>query len=589
MRLLSGVPAVILLATLHLASAPSADDPSPVRASASSIPEELAIDRSLSGKFGGALTVSIRAEPKTLNPVFAVDRPSQELLGLLHADLIHIDRATQETEPALAKSWSVSADGRQYTLQLRRGLRFSDGAPFTADDVVFSFKVYLDEKLHAPQRDLLLVRGQTIRVEKQSAAVVHVILAEPDAAAERLFDSVAMLPRHLLEQPYLAGTLAQSWPLSTEPAQVAGLGAFRLKHYEPGQRVVLERNPYYWKSDRTGARLPFLSGLTFLITPSEDSELLRFESGETDMLSRLSAENFDVLEKRSGKTVALRDAGPGLEYNFLLLNLNHAPDTAVKGLSVQQSWFRDVRFRQALSRAIDRDAIVRLVYHDRATPVWTQVTPGNKRWVDTDLGKPPADAPAAAALLKAAGFSKGPDGLLHDSAGHPVEFSILSVAGNKARQQIAAMIQQDLSALGMHVSVTPLEFRAYVQRITQTHEYEAAVMSLAAGDSDPNAEMNVWPSSGSMHLWDMGQKTPGTPWEKEIDLLMDRQFSARNVVERKRLYDRVQRIVAEQLPVIFLASPNILAAAKADLGNFKPAILAPYTLHNAERLFWHAH
>src|SRR5437870_2981688 len=207
------------------------------------------------GQYGGHLVISQRAEAKTLNPVTAVDRPSREVIYRMQADLIHINRVTQRTEPALAKSWTASKDGRQYTLHLRRGIRFSDGQPFNADDVVFSFQLYLDEKVHSPQRDLLIARGQNITVEKVDPYIVVFKLAQPDAAAERLFDSVAVVPKHLLEKAYKDGTLAQAWSLTTAADQIAGLGPFRLKNYVPGERITLERNRYYWRSEEHTSEL----------------------------------------------------------------------------------------------------------------------------------------------------------------------------------------------------------------------------------------------------------------------------------------------------------------------------------------------
>ena len=220
------------------------------------------------GHAGGRLVVALRSEPKTLNPVLAVDDPSRDLIRSVTADLIHINRGSLKTEPSLAKSWNVSPDGRQYTLHLRRGLRFSDGEPFDADDVIFSFQVYLDEKIDSPQRDLLVVGGKPIVVVKVDKYTVRFELAQPYAAAERLFDGVAVLPRHLLEASYRAGTFSNAWTLSIAANQFAGLGPFRLKEYVPGQHVVLERNPYYWKADRGGNQLPYLNEVMFLFVPS---------------------------------------------------------------------------------------------------------------------------------------------------------------------------------------------------------------------------------------------------------------------------------------------------------------------------------
>src|SRR6266478_3884965 len=334
------------------------------------------------GNRGGRLVVSLRAEPKTLNPVTAADAPSREvLLGAMQADLVHINRATQLTEPALAKSWKISPDGLQYTLTLRRGIRFSDGQPLDADDVLFTFRVYLDENVHAPQRDLLIVGGKPITVRKVDAWTVVFQLAKTYGVGERLFDGFAILPRHLLEKPYAEGKLGQTWAISTQANQWAGLGPFRLKEYVPGQRLVLARNPFYWKTDTKGGRLPYLDEIVFLFVPSADAQVLKFQSGETDIISRLGAENFSVLSKQQ-RGYTMIDAGPGLEYNFLFFNLNELGEKAPAEMTRKQSWFHSEKFRQAVSLAIDREAIVRLVYQGRGAALWGPVTPGNPRWVN---------------------------------------------------------------------------------------------------------------------------------------------------------------------------------------------------------------
>jgi peptide/nickel transport system substrate-binding protein len=572
------LPAMIVLLAVG-AAAQTAKPPLPR--------EELSISSAEVGRYGGRLVVSERAEPKTLNPVTAVDRPSRDILFRMHADLVHIDRATQRTEAALAKTWSVSKDGRQYTLHLRRGIRFSDGHPFDADDVIFSFQVYLDEKVHSWQRDLLMAHGQTITVRKIDQYTIAVQLAQPDAAAERMFDSVSILPKHLLENAYRGGTLAQTWNLTTPPQQVAGLGPFRLKTYIPGQQITLERNPYYWKADAKGNRLPYLNEITFLVVPSEDGEAIRFQAGDTDIISRLSADNYALLARdQQTRSYVLQDLGPGLEYNFLLFNMNDDTVGRLPEIARKQSWFRELNFRRAVSAAIDRAAIVRLVYQGRATPLWSHVTPGNKLWLNSHIPEPAPSQTKARDLLQAAGFGWDQGGKLLDRNGQAVEFSILASSSNSQRVQIANIIQQDLAKLGMQVSVVPLEFRAYVQRITQSHEYEAAVMGLQSGDVDPNPEMSIWMSSGVTHLWNLGEKQPATPWEAEMDRLMQQQALTLNPQARKKLYDRVQEIVAEQLPIICLASPSILVGSKKGLGNLRPAILDHYTLHNVEEIFW---
>jgi len=550
--------------------------------------EELLALSGEAGSSGGRMVVSLRAEPKTLNPVVATDAPSQEVIGTMQADLVHINRATHLTEPALAKSWKVSSDGLDYTLTLRQGLRFSDGEPLDAEDVLFTLRVYLDEGVHAPQRDLLIVGGKPITVSKINAQTLVFHFAKPYGVGERVFDGLAILPRHLLEKTYQEGKLGQIGSLSTPANQWAGLGPFRLKEYVAGQRLILERNPYYWKTDTQGHRLPYLNELVFLFVSSADAQVLRFQSGETDMISRLGAENFSVLARQQrGYTMA--DAGPGLEYNFLFFNLNDLGDKTAPETARKQKWFRDVQFRQAVSAAVDREAIVRLVYQGRGAALWGPVTPANRRWIDAAIPHPARSLDKARQLLRDAGFrwtneAQGEPALV-DAEGKPVEFSILTSSSNADRTKMATLIQDDLKQLGMRVQVVPLEFRSLIDRVTQSKEYDACVLGLVSFDADPNSDINVWLSSGGTHLWNPSQEHPATPWEAEMDRLMVAQLTVTNSEQRKKLYDRVQEILAENQPMIFLASPDILVGAKNTIGNFHPAVLEPYVLWNVDQLY----
>jgi peptide/nickel transport system substrate-binding protein len=549
--------------------------------------EQFLITHDEIGKRGGRLVISQRAEPKTINPLIAIDGSSREIIGLTTADLIHINRSSQKTEPALASSWTASPDAREYTLYLRRGLKFSDGQSFDADDVLFTFQVYLDERTHAAQRDLLIVSGKPIGVRKIDAYTVQFNLEQPYAAGERLFDSIAILPRHLLLHAYEEGRLSQLWSLTTPPGQIAGLGPFRMKEYVPGQHLVLERNPFYWKKDLAGNRLPYFDEIVSVFTGNADAEAMRFQAGELDVVGRLSAQNYSALEKRqTGDGFRLYDLGPGLEYNFLFFNLNDLSQTKFPLITAKQQWFRRLAFRKAISATIDREAINRLAYRGRAYPLSTFVTPGDKLWVNRNIPQQRRSLAEARQLLQTAGFSWDKAGRLLDDRNQPTTFSIIFNAGNQQHTQAATLIQSDLKEVGMDVQLVPLEYRSLLKRVFESYEYDAAIIQLASGDADPNSDINVWTSEGGAHVWNLGPNHFREPWQEEVDRLMREQMITVNYEKRKRMYDRVQELVWENVPVICLVSPNVLAGATQRLGNFHPALLSNYTLWNVEELFF---
>jgi peptide/nickel transport system substrate-binding protein len=517
-------------------------------------------------------------EPKTFNPLTAADQPSRDVIYAISADLVHINRATLRTEPALAKSWTVSRDGRNYTLTLRDGLRFSDGAPLTADDVVFTFQAHLDPKTGSPQRDLLLLEGRPIAVRKLGPQRVQFDLPAPYGPAERLFDSFWILPRHKLGKALEEGRLAQAWNTGTPPAEIVTAGPFRLRQFQAGQRVILERNPHYWKKDG-GRALPYLDRLELVVAADQNAHLLRLIAGEVDAVPRLRAEDFDRLQQQGPPALALQEGGGTLEVNFLFFNWN-APAPA-------GNWFRDAAFRRAVAHAIDRESIVRLVYSGRAAVIWSPVTLPNSPWRSDQVARYSRDTARAERLLREAGFRRQGSGPLLDAGGRPVEFTIMASASNLLRRKIATLIQDDLAGIGIRAQALPTEFGAMMDAVRNTRKFEAAVFGIGLGDADPNTEMGVWPSGGSLHFWD--RPAPGAtvePWQAEIDRQMRAQLTAVSFARRKAAYDRVQQLLAEHLPVIFLASPKLLTAAHRDLEGWTPSAIEPVLLWNCERFGW---
>jgi peptide/nickel transport system substrate-binding protein len=490
----------------------------------------------------------------------------------------------------LAKSWSVSKDGLTYTLHLRRGVRFSDGHPFDADDVIFTFQVYLDPKVNSTQRALLTINDRPIKVEKLDAVTVRFTFPQPHGPAERAFDVIGILPRHLLESAYREGRFEKLWTLADDPKNVVGLGPFRLKRAVPGQRILLERNPFYWKVDSQKQVLPYLDEIDFEVLPDQNAATLRLIDGQLDVLDKVLPDDYEFLMKSgSPKGISALNAGASLEYLFLVFNLNGGTSTATQRPFVGReklSWFSDVNFRRAISSAIDRASLINLVYHGAAHEILSQTSPGNKFWFNPKVAGYDLNIGRARQLLTGAGFRFRPnDGALMSPTGTRVEFTLITNADNRERTKIASLIQADLATVGIQVSFQAMEFNALVSKLLQTFDFEAGLMGLGGGDSDPGGEMNVWRSDGSLHLWHGGQQVPSTEWERRIDLLMKQQMNTTQRIVRKKAYDEVQQIVADQLPIIPLVSRDVLVAVRTRVGNMRPVVMAPYALWNSEELY----
>ena len=252
---------------------------------------------------------------------------------------------------------------------------------------------------------------------------------------------------------------------------------------------------------------------------------------------------------------------------------------------VKLNWFKDVRFRQAVSHAIDREAIVNLVFFGKASPQWGFLSPGDQLWFNPEIKKYPHDLDRAKSLLVEAGFRYQTDQGLFDPQGRPVTFSLMTNAGNAIRQKISALIQADLARLGIKVNLATLESRALLSTINESLNYEACLLAIVSGDTDQTSQANILSSRGITHWWHPRQAKPATDWEARIDDLMNRQMSTLNSDERKRLFDQVQAILAEQQPFIFLVSRHLIVASKTDIGNLKPALLPDFVLWNCEELY----
>jgi len=508
---------------------------------------------------GGELRFCLRTEPKTFDPLKVEDDAAVSIRYLTGGVLLRMNRQTQALEPELAHSWKVSKDGRQITFKLRSGLSFSDGTPFSAEDVAYTVQQLMDPALHSPTGDAFRSGPGTVATKVISSTQIAITFPAPVAGLDRLFDQVPVMSAHVPKR------------------ETAVLGPFMVADYKPGATVLLKRNPNYWKTDAQGRKLPYLDSIRLDIQPNRDVEMLRFRRGELDLINSLDSEYFDKLASTSPQLV--HDAGPSLDSEQMWFNqASKAPIPAYK-----KNWFRSANFRRAISEAINRDDLSRIVFRGHAQPAVGPISPANKFWFDSKLHPQAYSSDAALKLLQTEGF-RLENGTLKDREGHPVVFSIVTNSGNKYRERMAVLIQEDLRKIGMQANVVTLDFPSLIERIAQTFDYEAAMLGLTNVDLDPNEQMNVWLSSAENHQWNPQQKSPATAWEGEIDRLMRAQAASADAKKRKESFDRVQEIVVEQAPFIYLINKNALSAISTAVEDASPVILHPQTFWNAERL-----
>lgn len=508
---------------------------------------------------GGELRFCLRSEPKTLNPLLVQDDASETIRYLTGGVLVRVNRLTQALEPELAKQWQVSKDGRTITFDLRDNLHFSDGTPFSAEDVAWTLKQMFDPNLHSPTGDSFGEGARNAVITVGGPNKITITFPSPIAGLDRLFDQVAIMSS------------------KSPKKELAALGPFYVADQKAGSYVVLNKNPNYWRKDANGKQLPYLESVRLEIQSNRDIEIMRFRRGEFDLINSIDAEYFEKLASAAPNVV--RDAGPSLDTEQVWFN--QVPGAPIP--DYKKAWFQSQKFRAAISNAINRADIARVVFGGHAAPAYGPVSPANKFWFNAKLPAPVYDPTASLKLLQADGFHV--DGrVLRDRAGNAVEFSVVTNAGNKYRERIATMMQQDLEKVGIKLNVVTLDFPSLIERITSNFNYEAALLGLVNDELDPNGQMNVWLSSAENHQWNPNQKQPATAWEAELDRLMKAQAATIDRQKRKEYFDKVQQIVAEQLPFIYLVNKNALSAVGTGVQGVHPVILRPQTYWNIAQI-----
>jgi len=529
------------------------------------------------GRSGGTFVVTNISDPRTFNFLVAQETSSTGPLGYMFEGLVETNRETTEIEASLAESWTVSRDGRTWQFKLRQGVQWFDGKPVTADDVVFTLDAAFTQGVQSSLPDILTIAGKKIGYRKIDNYTVEFKTDEPFGPFLRSI-GFAVLPKHKLEGALKAGAAEfnRSWGVNTDPRELVGNGPFVMHSYVPGQRILFTRNTKYWRVDKKGNRLPYLTRLVVEIVPNQDAGRLKFLAKETDSYSARPREYAEMRGQQQAGNFTIFDGPPTFSTEFLVFNQNPAgfrePAAARK-----LAWFRNVKFRQAVSHAIDRDAIVRQVYAGRATAQFGPISPANKFFYNANTRKYPYDLTRAEALLREAGFTKGADGVLRDSAGNIVEFIMSTNSGNQDREAIGNLVRQDLTKLGMRVTFAPEAFNTLVGKLTGTFQWEAIIIGLTGG-LEPHTSQNIWKSTGSLHMWWPRQERPQTDWEAEVDRLYDQAATTIDQNRRKQLYNRYQEIIAENSPLIYFTATLTQPAFRNTLANFSPSPLAFYDI-----------
>lgn len=550
----------------------------------------------VSGTKGGTLILALISDPRTFNPLFASeDQASSYITNIMFEGLVSINLKTQEVNPAIAKEWKVSPDGKEWTFYLRRSAKWSDGYSITADDVIFTLETIYNPNIATPSKDILQINHKKLKAIKINNYTVKIILPKIYAPFLRQMEkgSFPILPKHKWERKVKNGSFSSEMSLSSDPKDIVVSGPYMLEKYIPGQRVILKANPYFYKFDRNKVRLPYFNKVIVNIISDYNSIYLKLISGELDLWESVRAEDYSLLKSKApeaGLKLEILGISAGPEMLWFNLNSDINPKTNKNYLSEKKlSWFSNLLFRKAIAYAINRESIIKNIYYQSAKPAYGIETESNKLWHNPNLNTYNYDLEKSKKLLKEAGFKLIKENnkvKLIDKNGSEVKFNLITNSENIARVNAANFIASDLKKIGIPVNVQPLEFRTLVAKLTETYDYDAALLAFTRPDLDPSSTMNFLLSSSSMHVWHPNQKKPATLWEKTIDELMNSQLNTYDLELRKKYYWEVQKIINEYLPVIYLYAPVSISIHKKNLKNLKCSIIEPHCIWNIEELSW---
>ncbi|MGF1484697.1 MAG: ABC transporter substrate-binding protein [Opitutales bacterium] len=541
------------------------------------------------GEYGGVFVLAGTTQPKTFNFMVPADQASSTAQGRFLDGLVTRNLVTQEFEGGLAKSWERSEDNLTYTFHLRRGVRWSDGEPFDADDVIFSLDCIFTTKPpeagvevsgigepRYPSRyfQQFIIGGEIIAYEKVDQYTVNISTPLPYSPFINDIGSIRILPEHKLRAAFEDGSLLNQWSTETAintPEELVGTGPFQVLSFKPGERLTFTRNPHYWRADRKGQRLPYVDFLVTIFIQERTLETVRFVAGDLEAAGIEATDLPWVSEAADAQDFHLIERGPSSSIFFMWFNQHRGQreDGQPYVEPHKLRWFTDKRFRQAILYGFNRQGVIDGVYLGQATHLDSVISAGNPKWHNPQTRQYRYDPEKARALLREAGFRRNEEGKLVDSEGIPVAFEFLSFDGSANVTSLATTMKENLANLGIEMELTFIDFGALLKRTGETFDYDLSIIGWGSsgGAGDPSGSKVLYRSDGRFHVWYPEQPTPATPWEARIDTLIELQEQTFDEDKRVEYFAEIQEIFAEELPLLFMVTPTSFVGIKNEWQN----------------------
>ncbi|HLI50496.1 MAG TPA: ABC transporter substrate-binding protein [Thermomicrobiaceae bacterium] len=496
---------------------------------------------------GGQFIWGETVDAKEVNPVVATDYESGEVMRMIYDGVMQVDVKTTTPAGLLAKSWEVSPDGLSYTFTLHDGIKFHDGTPLTANDVKFTYDLILNPATQSTSRGELAERVASISVADDLHVTFHMKkIAAPFLVANM---TTGIVPQHILKDVPPAKIAAD--PFSTgQKGRTIGTGPFMFDEWIKDDHITLVKNPSYWRGT------PNLDKWIYKVVPNASVLVQQLKTGELDYGS-IQPSDYDDMRQQSNVVVHAYDT---FNFTYYMYQLDPAKTTL----------FQDQAVRQALLYAIDRAAIVKSIYFGLA-----EVAVGTMpviSWAYNPNGitlKYPYDVDKANALLDAAGWKKGSDGIRAKN-GQRLSFTLWSVSGSATTTATVAVFQQEWKKIGVAMQSQEEEWNAFLTRIENTHDFDIAFLGFA---------WSVDPDQTTM--WACGSYTAGYDMNKycnpQVDKLLADGIGTTDQAKRKQIYTQMQNILMTDLPnVVLLFSKAVVGVSKRTHNFFPNAVNAEF-------------
>ena len=483
--------------------------------------------------YGDEIVIGSSSEPSNLIPMLSSDSASHEVSGFVFNGLIKYDKDLTLIGD-LAENWDISPDGLTITFHLKKGVRWHDGVEFTADDVLFGYKIIIDDNTpSAYKEDFLQVKTAEV-LDKYTFKVTY---EKPFAPALSSWGSLIVLPKHILEGKDITKSEMVRHPIGTGP--------FKFKEWIPGQKILLTYNQDYFEGR------PYLDGVIYRIIPDPATLFLELKSGGLDWSGVTPLQYKKQTDDEYFKKNYSKFKYPSFTYTYLGFNLKHP-------------WFSDKKIRQAIAYAIDKEEIIKGVLLGLASPSTGPYVPNTWPY-NPNVKKYEYNPDKAKELLKEAGWQDvDGDGIL-EKDGKKFEFTILTNMGNTIRIKTATIIQYRLNKIGIKVNIRQLEWSAFINWFIDKKRFEAVILGWSIG-LDPD-QYDIWHSSKTKEK----ELNFVSFKNSEVDELLEKGRRVFDVEERKKAYFRIQEILAEELPYVFLYVPDALPIVSSRFQGICPA------------------